>query len=76
LDQFLEHLDQVCVERIIRIGGQSKSTTLEGKNLREVSEGESKTKHENYHLAMTYKALEDQDKAISKALRLIHGIYK
>ncbi|KFZ23214.1 hypothetical protein V502_02305 [Pseudogymnoascus sp. VKM F-4520 (FW-2644)] len=50
-DQFLEHLIEIGIEKIIRIGGQSKSKLLEGKNLRVVSQGEAKTKSERYLVA-------------------------
>lgn len=74
LDQFLEHLINVGVERVIRIGGQSRSTILEGKNLRVVSQGESRTKSEGYQLAMTYKALEKQEKIVKRLLGLLHNL--
>jgi hypothetical protein len=76
LDQFLEHLIKVGVEKVIRIGGQSRSTILEGKNLRVVSQGEPKTKSEGYLLAMTYKALEFQERLIRRALGLLHSTQK
>lgn len=72
----MEHLSHVGIEKIIRIGSQSKSSTLEGKNLRVVSQGESKTKSERYHLATTYKALEDQERTICKLLGRLHGLQK
>lgn len=76
LDQFLEHLVEVGVEKIVRIGGQSKSTILEGKNLRVVSKGESKTKFEGYAVAMAIKAHEMQEKNIKKILGALHGSQK
>jgi hypothetical protein len=76
LDQFLEHLIEIGVERVIRIGGQSKSVILEGKNLRVVSQGEAKTKSEGYVLGSTYSALEDQEKSTTSTLGLLHGTQK
>jgi hypothetical protein len=76
LDQFLEHLIDVGIEKVIRIGGQSRSTILEGKNLRVVSQGEPKTKSERYLIAMTFQALEFQEKLIRRALGLLHSTQK
>jgi hypothetical protein len=76
LDQFLEHLIEIGVKRVIRIGGQSKSVILEGKNLRVVSQGEAKTKSEGYVLGSTYSALEDQEKSTTSTLGLLHGTQK
>lgn len=64
------------MERVIRIGGQSKSVILEGKNLRVVSQGEAKTKSEGYILGSTYSALEDQEKSTTSVLGLLHGTQK
>lgn len=74
LDQFLEHLIITGIERIIRIGGHSKSEVLEGKNLRVVSQAESKSKTEGYLLAKIFTALEDHEKTIRKLLARLHGI--
>lgn len=76
LDQFLEHLVEVGIEKIVRIGGQSKSTILEGKNLRVVSKGESKTKFEGYSVAMAIQAHEEHEKSIKKILGALHGSQK
>jgi len=42
LGQFLEHLIAIGIEKIIQIGGQSKSKVLEGKNLRIVTQSRGK----------------------------------
>src|SRR2546430_1411631 len=76
LDQFLEHLIETGINKIIRIGGQSKSTILEGKNLRLVSKEETKTKSEGYLLARTYKALEASEESISRQLGYLHSAQK
>ena len=74
MDQFLEHLIEVGVEKIIRIGGQSKSDILEGKNLRLVSKSEGKTRSESYLVAMAIRAQEAQEKTIKKILGTLHGV--
>ncbi|PVH68320.1 P-loop containing nucleoside triphosphate hydrolase protein [Cadophora sp. DSE1049] len=76
LDQFLEHLAAVGIEKIIRIGGRSQSTVLEGKNLSIVSQDEAKTGTERYLLATTYTSLEEVEKSISKQLRFLHSAQK
>lgn len=76
LDQFLEHLIEVGIEKVIRIGGQSKSAILEGKNLRVMSKGESKTKSENYAVAMTIKKQEKKERSIKSILSTLHGSQK
>ena len=76
LDQFLEHLIEIGVEKVIRIGGQSKSVLLEGKNLRLVSQGEAKTKSEGYVLGSTYHELEGQEKLVRSTLGSLHGTQK
>ena len=68
LDQFLEHCLENGIERIIRIGGQSNSTVLEGKNLRVVSQNDDKSKLERYQLALSYKAMEDSETKIKSKL--------
>ncbi|KAI9734023.1 MAG: hypothetical protein M1834_002680 [Cirrosporium novae-zelandiae] len=76
LDQFLEHLSKIGIEKIIRIGGQSQSTILERKNLRIVSQGEMKTKSERYLLATAYSALESERRRIESTLHLLNSIGK
>lgn len=72
----MEHLIEVGIEKIVRIGGQSKSTILEGKNLRLVSKGECKTKFEGYSVAMAMQARETHEKNIKKILGALHGSQK
>jgi AAA domain len=76
LDQFLEHLIDIGVEKIVRIGGQSKSEVVEGKNLRTVSRGEAKTKSEGYLLAKLYEELEGVEKSITRKLKSLHSTQK
>ena len=72
----MEHLIDVGIERVVRIGGQSKSNILEGKNLRVVSKGESKTKFEGFSVAMAIQAHETSEKKIKKILAALHGSQK
>jgi len=76
LDQFLEHLLAIGIEKIVRIGGRSQSAILEGKNISIVSQGETKTRFEGYRLAKTYEGLEAAEKSISKQLRFLHSAQK
>jgi hypothetical protein len=77
LDQFLEHLLEVGIEKIIRIGSQSKSKLLEGKNLRVIAQSEeNKTRTEKYILAMAYKALEEGDKSVKKHFQRLNRLQK
>ncbi|KFY97455.1 hypothetical protein V500_02048 [Pseudogymnoascus sp. VKM F-4518 (FW-2643)] len=76
LDQFLEHLIEIGINNIIRIGGQSKSKILEGKNLRLVSQGEAKTKSERYLVAKSYEQLENNGRLITSVLGLLHATQK
>ncbi|KAJ6126000.1 hypothetical protein N7471_010493 [Penicillium samsonianum] len=59
LDQFLKHLLNVGIQKIIRIGGRSQATELEGKNLRVVSKDIGKMRVESQTLGMSYGGLED-----------------
>lgn len=74
LDQFLEHLVESGIEKVIRIGGQSKSKILDGKNLRVVSQGETTTKPEGNTLRANHSALENEERYIEKLLRQLNGL--
>lgn len=76
LDQFLEHLIEIDIGKIIRIGGQSKSTLLGRKNLRIVSRGEAKTKSERYLVAKSYEQLENKERLITTVLSSLHATQK
>ncbi|KFX96758.1 hypothetical protein O988_05185 [Pseudogymnoascus sp. VKM F-3808] len=76
LDEFLEHLVGIGINKIIRIGGRSKSKILEGKNLRLVSHGEAKTKSESYLVAKSYERLENNGRLITLTIGLLHAIQK
>jgi len=72
LDQFLEHLMEIGIQKIIRIGGQSKSTLLEGQNLRLVSQEEVRTGDERYRLGRSIGETEDHEKLIRSRLGALH----
>ncbi|KAM0142251.1 hypothetical protein ACHAO1_001466 [Botrytis cinerea] len=74
LDQFLEHLVESGIEKVIRIGGQSKSKILDGKNLRVVSQGETTTKPEGNTLRANHSALENEERYVEKLLRQLNGL--
>ena len=70
----MEHLVAIGLEKIVRIGGQSKSKILERKNLRIVAQSEGKSKYKGYSLAMTYKAIKSQGKSVKKLLGAFHSL--
>lgn len=72
----MEHLIEVGIEKIVRIGGQSKSKLLEGKNLRVVSQGEARTRSEGYLLAKSYEKLDDVERLVTKVLGSLHATQK
>lgn len=74
LDQFLEHLVQSGIEKVIRIGGQSKSEILEGKNLRIVSRSETTTGPEGRTLGITHSAVKREEKLVETLLRQLNGL--
>ncbi|KAJ5817143.1 hypothetical protein N7447_009376 [Penicillium robsamsonii] len=76
LDQFLKHLLDIGIQRIIRIGGRSQATELEGKNLRVVSKGASKTEVESKTLRMSYSRLEDCMGTAGYAMKPLHQSQK
>jgi hypothetical protein len=72
LDQFLEHLVKVGIDKVIRIGGESKSQILEGKNLRLASLGESKTGAERFLLGKSYGEIEKLEGTVKSKLATLH----
>lgn len=74
MDQFLEHLLKIGIEKIIRIGGQSHSNSLENHNLRRVSQAESKTGSESHILGASYSALEEESDSIEKRFGRLHAV--
>lgn len=59
---------------MIRIGGQSKSDMLAGKNLRVVSRGECTTRLESFTIGDNYAALRKEHKSIEEILRHLDGL--
>ena len=76
LDQFLEHLLDVGVTKIIRIGGRSQSKQLEGKNLRVVRAETQSTPLERETLGKAYSALEASRDCARRTLNGFHQIQK
>ncbi|KAL2192547.1 hypothetical protein P885DRAFT_47387 [Corynascus similis CBS 632.67] len=72
LDQFLKHLMDVGIDKIIRIGGQSRAEELDGKNLRTVSQGMSKTKVEQRILGRSYSEAEERFQNAGAHLKSLH----
>ncbi|KAJ5545400.1 hypothetical protein N7461_007704 [Penicillium sp. DV-2018c] len=72
LDQFLNHLLDVGIEKIIRMGGRSQAPELEGKNLRDVSKHIGKTPVESRMLSASYGGHEDCMKAAGYAMKPLH----
>lgn len=58
MDQFLESLLNAGIDKIIRVGGQSKSEELEGKNLQTVSRTMAKTRSEKASMYLHHETLE------------------
>ncbi|KAK7961772.1 P-loop containing nucleoside triphosphate hydrolase protein [Apiospora aurea] len=76
LDQFLMHLKDVGITKFIRIGGQSRAAQIDGHNLRNVSAGALKTRHESYLLGSTYSSLEEGMKKMGGSLATLHQLRK
>ncbi|KAJ5144090.1 uncharacterized protein N7515_002877 [Penicillium bovifimosum] len=76
LDQFLKHLLEVGIQRIIRMGGRSQAPELEGKNLRIVSQDIGKTRLESKSLGMSYGGIEDCMKTAGYAMKPLHQSQK
>ncbi|TLD25489.1 hypothetical protein PspLS_05703 [Pyricularia sp. CBS 133598] len=74
LDQFLEHLMEVGIDKIIRIGGRSRVPALEGKNLRIVSrDGGQKTKLEQMIVGRAHGNLETYSYHLGSLIRHLHS---
>ncbi|KAG8528996.1 uncharacterized protein KY384_006685 [Bacidia gigantensis] len=72
LDQFLEHLVDDGIKKIIRVGGQSKSTVLEPLNLRHVASEMEQTKTEKHAAWELHTKLETYGNAIEDLLFRLH----
>ncbi|KAK3400773.1 hypothetical protein B0T20DRAFT_152968 [Sordaria brevicollis] len=72
LDQFLMHLLNCGIEKIIRIGGQSRCEELDGKNLRVVSSSMGKSTVETRVLGQAFNKVEECFGTASRCLKPIH----
>ncbi|KAH8689897.1 NFX1-type zinc finger-containing protein 1 [Talaromyces proteolyticus] len=73
LDQFLEHLINTGIRKIIRVGGQSRSDLLENHNLRIIAQSEAKSKHESWQAATGYQKLNGYEEKSKRILGRLHG---
>ncbi|KAJ5578691.1 uncharacterized protein N7459_007655 [Penicillium hispanicum] len=76
LDQFLKHLLDVGIQKVIRIGGRSQATELEGKNLRVVSRDIGKTMVESQTLGKSYGSLEECMSSAGYSMKPLHQSQK
>lgn len=76
LDQFLKHLDDIGIDKIIRMGGRSQAPELEGKNLRVVSRDVPKTRVEAQTLGETYSLLAKYMEGAGNTLKPLHQARK
>lgn len=76
LDQFLLHLLEVGITKIIRIGGRSQAQELDGKNLRVVSQTMGKTRVESQILGQAYSEQELFLKSAGNNLKTLHRYRK
>jgi hypothetical protein len=74
LDQFLEHLIDEGIEKVIRIGGASKSTRLDGKNLRVIAKTEGKTARESYMVAKSFDKTTSAGHIIKSKFKSLHKV--
>jgi len=71
LDQFLEHLLAAGIENIIRIGGNSSSKVLEGKNLRTAPKQQYKSNSEARTLSRAFGVKEVSEQLLLKHLEIL-----
>ncbi|KAJ6113799.1 hypothetical protein N7523_007116 [Penicillium sp. IBT 18751x] len=76
LDQFLKHLLDIGIEKIMRIGGRSQASELEGKNLRVVSKNIGKTRVESQTLGKSYGELEECMEKAGYSMKPLHQSQK
>jgi hypothetical protein len=76
LDQFLEHLINTGILKIIRVGGQCRSTLLENHNLRTITQTEDKSRHERWQAATAYQELYEYEAKSKHILGRLHGLQK
>jgi len=76
LDQFLEHLIDVGVTKIIRVGGQSKSQALANHNLKYLKKSETNTKAEKSLAWEAYNDLDDHKTNANDVLDDLRRLHK
>ena len=72
----MKHLLDVGIDKVIRIGGQSKAEELEGKNLRVVSRTVAKTKVEDRILGENYNEMNNRLETAGNRMKPIHQARK
>lgn len=72
LDQFLKHLQESGITRIIQIGGRSVAPELEGKYFRIVSRDVDKTQVERQILGRSYGEMENCTRVAGNLLKSLH----
>lgn len=72
LDQFLKHLQESGITRIIQIGGRSVAPELEGKYFRTVSRDVDKTQVERQILGRSYGEMENCTRVAGNLLKSLH----
>lgn len=65
----MEHLVEVGIDRIIRIGGRSTSKVLEGKNIRDIAINETKTRNEKQIIGSNFAEIENLEKLVQQTLK-------
>jgi hypothetical protein len=76
LDQFLEHLIKSGADKVIRVGGQSRSDVLKDHNLRIIAQSEGKTKTESHGAYQAFKSLKEHEKEANQTLDQLRGAGK
>jgi len=74
LDQFLEHLVDQGIDKVIRIGSKSSSEAMEGKNLRAIAREADKTGGENYTLGTCHSSREEMEKNLQKKFGALQAL--
>jgi hypothetical protein len=76
LDQFLEHLIKSGVDKVIRVGGQSRSDVLKDHNLRIIAQSEGKTKTESHGVYQAFTSLKENEGEANLTLQQLRGAGK
>ncbi|KAF2832889.1 hypothetical protein CC86DRAFT_414596 [Ophiobolus disseminans] len=76
LDQFLEHLIDVGVKKVVRVGGQSKSEALESRNLRDLKMAETSTKAEKNMVRNAHTESDDHKSKANGVLQELFLLHK